>query len=138
MAGSQEIGGILMGEHIGANVFRIVDVTIQRQSGTIAFFVRTMTGLASTLRRFYRRTNNEYRRFNYLGEWHSHPSFRLEPSATDVEAMLQIVGDAAVGANFAVLLIVQLILHKLQAASYIFLPGGSMERAETVLEQGET
>ena len=39
-AGTKEIGGVLMGEYIGEAEFRIVDLTIQKQRGTFAFFVR--------------------------------------------------------------------------------------------------
>ena len=37
-AGSHEIGGILMGEHIDESEFRIVDLTVQEQFGSVAFF----------------------------------------------------------------------------------------------------
>ncbi len=133
IAGSKEIGGILMGEHVGVNSFRIVDITIQEQAGTLSSFIRAFAGIAITLKRFFHRTNFEYTRYNYLGEWHSHPSFSLRPSVTDVDTMNKIVGDISVGANFVVLLIVQLSKYQLEAASYIFYPDGSYEKAETVM-----
>lgn len=107
-AGTQEIGGILMGEHISENVFRVQEITIQRHSGGFASFLRFVQDIIAPLRRFFQTTNHDYTRFNYLGEWHSHPSFVPTPSSTDQQTMHDLVNDEQVGANFAVLLIVKL------------------------------
>jgi len=137
-AGCRETGGILMGEHVAEDVFRVVDITVQQWPGGFASFIRALSGIESALRRFFRRTNCEYKLFNYLGEWHSHPSFALEPSSVDCESMLQIVQDPDVGANFAVLVIVRLDLGHLGVAAFLFFPSGASERAEIVLENGES
>ena len=44
-------------------------------------------------------------RFNYLGEWHSHPSFEPLPSDTDIRTMQSLVEDPDVGVNFLVLMV---------------------------------
>lgn len=108
IGGSREVGGILMGEHVGVNRFRVADLTSQAKGGTFARFVRFADAIVQPLRTFFQAKNHEYTRFNYLGEWHSHPSFSLEPSATDNQSMLDIVRDSSVGARFAVLLLVKL------------------------------
>jgi len=136
-AGRRETGGILMGEHIAEDTFRVVDITVQLQPSTFTSFIRALSGIKSALLRFFRRTKYEYTRFNYLGEWHSHPSFALEPSSTDCESMLQIVHDPAVGASFAVLVIVRLDVEDLRAAAFVFHPGGNMEQADIVSENTE-
>src|SRR2546426_158241 len=82
-AGKREIGGILMGEHIGAETFRVKELTIQRKKGTFATFVRIVAEILAPLRAFFDATKHDYTRFNYLGEWHSHHSFLLEPSGQD-------------------------------------------------------
>lgn len=107
-AGRREIGGILMGESLGDEVFRVKNLTIQSSGGTFSNFVRALGGILGPLSRFFRETNHEYTRFNYLGEWHSHPSFSLRPSARDEATMRAIVEDPDVGANFAILMIVRL------------------------------
>jgi [CysO sulfur-carrier protein]-S-L-cysteine hydrolase len=107
-AGSRETGGVLMGENISEAVFRVKDLTVQRRGGTFASFVREVGAALTPLRRFFRDTGQDYVRYNYLGEWHSHPSFTPEPSHRDSESMWRLVEDPAVGANFAVLLIVRL------------------------------
>src|SRR4051794_16164575 len=105
-AGSREIGGVLMAEHTGVNEFAVRDATIHRR-GTLASFVRHIAEAALGLRHFFERTQRSYTRFNYLGEWHSHPLYSTQPSGQDDASMREIVEDATVGATFAVLLVVK-------------------------------
>jgi hypothetical protein len=107
-AGRREIGGILMGEHVGPDVFRVKELTIQRKGGTFAAFVRIVAEILTPLRAFFDATKHQYARFNYLGEWHSHHSFALEPSGKDHITMHHIVSDPQLGAHFVVLLLVKL------------------------------
>jgi len=134
-AGSNEIGGILMGEDLGANTFAVRQVTIQRHGGTFAYFVRALQDILQPLARFFRLTDNDYRRFNYLGEWHSHPSFAPEPSSQDDASMWEIVEDPEVGANFAVLLIVRLgDGGAMEGTAAVYVPGKRRMQVELVLE----
>ncbi|WP_159091532.1 Mov34/MPN/PAD-1 family protein [Aminobacter sp. MSH1] len=103
----QEIGGLVVGEHVMDETFRIVDISIQTSHGTRTHFERDPILHEKFLREFFRRTGENYERYNYLGEWHSHPSFDPLPSTDDVRTMRSIVSDPDVGVNFAVLLIVR-------------------------------
>lgn len=121
--GLTEIGGVLMGEHVSAEEFRIVDFTVQHAKGTFASFLRLPQMHVRSLERFFRRTGDDYHKFNYLGEWHSHPAFSTRPSGSDLMAMHALVNDAGTGATFAVLMIVRLDQGTtLQAGTYLFLP----------------
>lgn len=104
-AGEREIGGLLMGEHVRDEVFRIVDISVQRSGGDRACFIRNPKDHEKALKKFFARTGNDYRRFNYLGEWHSHPSFAPLPSETDIATMQSLAADPEVGASFLVLLV---------------------------------
>lgn len=129
-AGRNECGGVLMGEHVGHNHFVVRALTFER-TGSFARFLRGVRVATSALRAFFKRTGNDYSRFNYLGEWHSHPSFPTEPSTTDHGSMMRIVQDPAVGANFAVLVIVRLDQHhNLQGSAHTYLPDGSVRRSQ--------
>src|SRR5690606_1513044 len=86
-AGRREIGGLLMGEHLYDDVFRIADITVQRSGGAKTCFVRQPHEHQAELNSFFERTGANYSRFNYLGEWHSHPSFDPLPSETDLQTM---------------------------------------------------
>lgn len=110
-AGKKEIGGILMGEHVGINTFRVKELTIQKKGGTFATFVRLVEEIVKPLRSFFQDTNHDYTTFNYLGEWHSHHSFALKPSSHDNNTMIEIVMDEQLGARFVVLLLVKLNIY---------------------------
>lgn len=121
-AGLHEIGGVLMAEHVGTNEFAITDLTVHKR-GTLASFVRRIEDALSYLNVFFQRTKNDYTRFNYIGEWHSHPSFELVPSTRDDASMLEIILDPTVSAVFAVLLLVKLDMGgRLQASGHLYLP----------------
>ena len=107
-AGRREIGGILMAEHIAENAFCVRSLTVQRRGGSFAAFVRAVEAILGPLKNFFRQTDYNYTKFNYVGEWHSHPSFVPAPSRTDHQTMLSIINDPQVGAFFVVLLIVKL------------------------------
>lgn len=131
----REIGGILMGEHIAEDQFRICDLTVQARGGTSITFVRAIEWISIPLRRFFRRTRHNYTRFNYLGEWHSHPGLPLTPSTRDCETMWDIVNDPSVGANFVVLFVVHLDeLANLAGRVEAFLPQRERLIGELIME----
>lgn len=106
-AGSREIGGVLMGEQIAPGLFWVVDLSIDSQAGGRAHFVRSSEAHTEALSAFFLETDHQYDRFNYLGEWHSHPRFTVIPSTQDVASMIDLV-EGERGIDFAVLLIVRL------------------------------
>lgn len=135
-AGNQEIGGVLMGEHIAESEFCIVDLTIQEQFGSVAFFVRLVADIVKPLKGFFKRTGYNYRKFNYLGEWHSHPSFPPVPSQKDIQSMQEIVTDSDTGANFVILLIVQLKgEQKIEGTVTTFLKNGKFFKCQLITEK---
>lgn len=134
-AGTREIGGILMGEHVADGEFVVREVTIQSEGGSFAFFVRAIRSILVPLEQFFRRTGNNYQRFNYLGEWHSHPSFECNPSDRDIRTMLDLVQDERVGANFAVLVILRLDAPAVVGTITAFTRDGRDERGELIIEE---
>ncbi|MCA9124029.1 MAG: Mov34/MPN/PAD-1 family protein [Planctomycetaceae bacterium] len=131
-SGQHECGGIVMGEHVGHEEFRVSDLTIQRKGGTISRFVRAVASFVSSLAAFFDRTNHRYRQFNYLGEWHSHPLFALQPSNDDFVSMREIVDDPEVGANFVILILVRLNNDQVEGKVWSLLPGGAFNEAEVI------
>jgi [CysO sulfur-carrier protein]-S-L-cysteine hydrolase len=122
-AGRREIGGILMGEHIGPDTFRVKELTIQRKGGSFAAFVRIVSEILAPLRAFFESTKHDYTKFNYLGEWHSHHSFALRPSGPDHATMYEMATDPQLGARFVVLLLVKLSnAEQLEASVTVYQP----------------
>ncbi|MDT2815254.1 Mov34/MPN/PAD-1 family protein [Vagococcus carniphilus] len=130
--GENEIGGTLLAEKIGNNSFKIKELTTQKRSGTKVFFVREWTiGLNRYFHNFFKRTNHEYSRFNYIGEWHSHPLFEVHPSQTDISTMNDLINFKIPDANFLILLIVKLDSNQeIEASVTCFLKNGYFENAE--------
>jgi [CysO sulfur-carrier protein]-S-L-cysteine hydrolase len=125
-AGNQEIGGVMVAEHLEDAAFRLAGFSVQRSGGSFASFVRKPALHRRFLRRFFEQTGQEFERFNYLGEWHSHPCFVARPSSQDIVQMQALVDDPNQAALFAVLLIVRLGRHNdLEVSAYAFRRGCS-------------
>ena len=124
-----------MGEHTGPNAFAVRELTVQ-SGGSFARFVREARAALVALRGFFARTQSQYTRFNYLGEWHSHPSFSVEPSATDHNSMVVMARNPEVGATFLVLMVVKLdAAERLLGSVHLYLPDGTVSSGELVVQR---
>lgn len=107
-AGRYEIGGMLFAEQLAPGRFRVMDFSVDLYSGSHTNFHRDSHAHEQALNAFFERTGRDFSRFNYIGEWHSHPSFSVRPSPEDVATMTELVSDERSAISFAVLLIVRL------------------------------
>jgi hypothetical protein len=113
-----------MGEHVRDEIFRVAEISVQRAGGSEACFIRDPASHKTQLEKFFADTGADYSRFNYLGEWHSHPTFEAVPSPTDIRTMQSLVSDPAVGVNFLVLLVVRFSIERqIEATAMAFRPG---------------
>ena len=78
------------------------------------------------------RTGNDFRRFNYLGEWHSHPSFSAHPSREDIATMTDLVENGE-GITFAALMIVRLRFQFWMDCTFTVLARGAAPTTSRVL-----
>lgn len=128
----REIGGVLMGEELAPGHFRIVDFSVDSESGSSVHFVRRPDHHREALEAFFARTGSEFSRFNYLGEWHSHPSFPALPSSQDITAMQRLV-EGEEGIDFSVLLIVRRRRRQiLDYSALLFQRGGHKSEVDIV------
>lgn len=121
-SGSRECGGVLFAENKKENLFEIVEITADIKAGHFAVFVRQLKNTIFYLKYFFKKYGHNYKKYNYIGEWHSHPQFDLIPSNQDNSTMFEIVMDGNVGANFAVLIIVKLQSERLMAQGWAYYP----------------
>lgn len=122
-AGSNEIGGVLAAEQVDDGRFLVVDLSVQR-NGTHSHFERDPHQHREFIRRFHQRTGHKPERFNYLGEWHSHPVYPATPSDVDFRQMQHLVEEAEQKSTFLILVIVTLGLNsELRGSAYGFRPG---------------
>lgn len=124
-AGTKEIGGQIFGEQLAPSDFRATKLTFQKQPGTFARFIVDLFQAARDALSFFDHTGHRYTRFNYIGEWHSHPSFAVQPSGTDYETMRQLVRDEEFRGSFSILMITRLDQDALDVGAWIFDPMGN-------------
>lgn len=110
-AGRCETGGMLFAEQLAPSHFCIIDFSVDLYSGSHTNFQRDSAIHQKALDAFFDRTGRDFGRYNYLGEWHSHPSFPVAPSVEDVATMTELVSNGGTTITFAILLIVRLRLH---------------------------
>lgn len=133
-AGNREIGGQLFGEQHAPSDFIATNIVIQKRMGSVARFFVDLLIAAREAARFFDLTGHRYTRYNYIGEWHSHPSFAVKPSSTDISTMQALVCDPDFKGSFAVLMIVRLNGDTLCAAAWVFDPDGSRNDVQLEFE----
>ncbi|MBL8471984.1 MAG: Mov34/MPN/PAD-1 family protein [Rhodocyclaceae bacterium] len=122
-AGTSEIGGVLAAEQVGDGRFLVLDLSVQR-NGTNSHFERDPVQHRAFIRQFHERMGRKPARFNYLGEWHSHPAYPATPSDVDFRQMQCLVEDGEQKSTFLVLLIVKLgVRGELRGSAFGFRPG---------------
>lgn len=119
-AGPREIGGQLFGQQLAPSDFRVVEIAIQRQPGSVVRFFVDLVQAGRDVLSFHDRTGHQYRRFNYIGEWHSHPSFDVEPSGGDSATMTALTTDPEFPGTFAILMIARLDPGELCLGAWVY------------------
>lgn len=124
-AKQNEVGGILFGEHVGNEKFRLIEYTLQKKQGKKASFQRNASDARKSLKQLNKAYGNKHTQFNYLGEWHSHPNSLAIPSEKDVETIRSILKDKSTIANFLVLMILK-VNHEsfIEMSAITFLASG--------------
>ncbi|AZB56915.1 hypothetical protein EBL89_16455 [Cereibacter sphaeroides] len=106
-AGEREIGGWLVAEQIAPGEFELVGLTVDFEAGTRDRFDSFPETHSEQMDRILLENRGRTGRVDYLGEWHSHPTFPPIPSKTDLASMTDMVEHS--GPSFAALVIVRLI-----------------------------
>ncbi|HEC8326511.1 TPA: Mov34/MPN/PAD-1 family protein [Providencia rettgeri] len=134
-AGRREIGGMLMGEDIGDQTFKIVEFSVDMNRGTPSSFVRDSSQHDLELQHFFEKTESNYKRFNYLGEWHTHPSFSVSPSLNDINSMQGIVNSED-NVDFAFLFISRLrCFWQFECSVHLFIKGYPPIQCDVIYEK---
>jgi proteasome lid subunit RPN8/RPN11 len=119
-AGPREIGGVLVGEHLGGDKFALANFSVQRIGGGHGHFERDPAEARQFVEDAIARAGGDPTKVNYLGEWHSHPSWSARPSQTDIDQMQMIVQDPEELATFSVLIIVAVRPSVLEMSATLF------------------
>ena len=134
-AGDREIGGILFGEHIEDSDFKVIQATKQNKGGNQTHFQRDASKAIKDIGRLNARYKNNHERFNYLGEWHSHPNVPALPSAQDEATMRQLLVESDATVNFLVLIIIRLNNNKnIEMSAHAYLASDHIIQCNIELE----
>ena len=126
-----ETGGVLMGEQLAPGDFRLVDLTVAMRTGGPGHFERSAAEHGNMLEGFFKETGSDFNRFNYLGEWHSHPRDLPLPSGKDIISMRELLEEDP-HIPFAVLMICRVIEDRLALSATLFQPGLPHEEVELI------
>lgn len=113
----KEFGGILVGRYSEDMKTCIIDQTIlpKRYKSSQYYFVRGKEGLLEALSFYY----NQTPRLIYIGEWHTHPNMKPEPSETDKNAMQEIADHEDVLIKSPVMIILGITKENMEIGVYI-------------------
>lgn len=139
-AGRREIGGVLFGEQVSEGTFRIVAATYQRfWPRRFNQFRRSGSQARRAVLSLHRRHGEQPARFNYLGEWHSHPNAAAVPSLRDELTMFELLEDQRGAVNFLVLIIVRIAqTGVLEIGARTYLTSGHVLPCEIEVEGGSS
>ena len=105
--GKREIGGWLVAEQTAPGKFDLVGFTVDLEAGTRDRFDSLPELHSKQMDRILLANSDRAGRVDYLGEWHSHPTFPPMPSEIDLSSMSDMVEHS--GPSFAALVIVRLV-----------------------------
>lgn len=133
LGGIREIGGWLAAEQLAPGDFELVGFTVDLDVGTHNRFASLPNTHGAQLDDILAANSDRAGRMDYLGEWHSHPTFAPVPSDIDVAAMTKMVEKS--GPSFATLLIVRLLgTATLQATITTFQRGLPPEHGQLITD----
>lgn len=136
VAGEIEIGGVLAAEQIAEGTFRVLDISVQ-MGVSASRFVRDPEIHRKFIADFHERMEHQFERYNYIGEWHSHPNFSIMPSTEDFLEMQRLVEDAEQKSTFLALLVVRLNQNEsISGTIHGFRPDMPIIRGSLLFEHG--
>lgn len=125
--GNREIGGWMVAEQTAPGQFELVGLTVDLEVGTRDRFDSLPEPHSQQMDQILLENSARAGRIDYLGEWHSHPTFPPIPSEIDVASMTDMVENS--GPSFAVLVIVRLMSNALIQATITTFQRGKLPEA---------
>lgn len=129
-----EIKGSFYAEQIKENFFIIDDVYVSEISGNRFFSNLIVNARYKKFERdYYSKKNFIYTKYNYIGDWHSHPSYECIPSDYDRKEIRKEFRNS--NANFLVQFIFKVIDEKLIGNAFLCKGNEIVKIEELVIEQ---
>jgi len=128
-----ETKGALFAEHLGDNIFKIDSVYLEPKPGTTTYVKLVVNRVYQAFQNsFHKKHQYHFSKFNYIGDWHSHPLFECIPSSFDVEEVQKDLKNS--NANFLVQLILKVNQDKLIGNAFYYSNQVSAKKIHLVIE----
>lgn len=129
-----ETKGALFARKISDEMFEVDDVYIEKKVGSFAFVELVNNEKYQVYQNCYHeKSGHDYIHHNYIGDWHSHPSFVLYPSSYDIEEVKKDLKKS--NARFLVQVIVKIINDKLTGNAFYYDRNITAKQIELIIEQ---
>ncbi len=132
--GFYETRGSFFAERVNDDLFVINDIYFSRKQGTVSFIQMIIGSDYHRFQNIYHKKHKfEYKKFNFIGDWHSHPSFSCNPSRYDVKEAKDDLEHS--NANFIVQCILKLINNNLTGNAYVYYRDRKTEEIDLIIKQ---
>lgn len=118
-SGLLESKGACFAHYVDKNHYEVIDTFISDYKGTSTFTKLLINRRYKRFEKeFYKKHKYDYKNYNYIGDWHSHPLFECVPSNYDIcEAKNEL--DNSNG-NFLIQIIVKLDRNELKGKCFLY------------------
>jgi proteasome lid subunit RPN8/RPN11 len=114
-----ETKGALFAEDLGNDTFKIDGVYLEPKPGTTTFVKLYINQeYVSFQKNYHKFRKNNFSKYNYIGDWHSHPLFECLPSSYDVSEVEEDIKKS--NAIFLVQLILKVLKGRLVGNAFYY------------------
>ena len=129
-----ETKGALFAEDLGNDTFRIDEVYLEPKPGTTTFVKLFINQeYVSFQKNYHKLRKNNFSKFNFIGDWHSHPLFECFPSSYDIREVEEDIKKS--NAIFLVQLILKVIKGKLIGNAFYYTRGLSAKKITLTIQE---
>ena len=133
-AGLNETKGACFASRISNDCYSIEDVFLSKEKGTTFFSnLKINFSYKRFEKRYFKKHKYDYVNHNYIGDWHSHPSFDCLPSNYDKKEAFEELNNS--NANFLIQLIVKLIDNEITGRCFLYLKNSITEECKLVFDK---
>ncbi len=114
-----ETKGALFAEDLGNDTFKIDEVYLEPKPGTTTFVKLYINQeYLSFQKNYHKFRKNNFSKYNYIGDWHSHPLFECLPSSYDVSEVEEDIKKS--NAIFLVQIILKVLKGRLVGNAFYY------------------
>ena len=130
---SNESKGACFAFRMSNDCYLIEDVFISKEKGTFCFSnLKINFRYKRFEKNYFRKHNFDYLNHNYIGDWHSHPSFECKPSNYDKKEAFEELKKS--NANFLIQLILKMDKGQLVGRCFLYQEHIKVKECDLVIQ----